>query len=195
MPEIGAPMYRYILNRLLLAIPTLIGAAALVFILMRLIPGDICMVRLGGGGGSVAPRRSPTATPSSASSARCRCSSSTSSWASRRDFGVSMWSGKPVIEEIATRIPVSLEIAILATLVAVAIAIPLGTISALQQNSWLDHIVRTVAIAGIATPSFWLGIMSILIVLDVSQRCSARRGCRRSTTCLYGKTRCTTSRS
>jgi len=162
-------MYRYILNRLLLAIPTLIGAAALVFILMRLIPGDICMVRLGGSGGSVS------------ASALANCHAQLGLERSlplqfldfvigfvTGDFGVSMWSGKPVIEEIATRIPVSLEIAILATLVAVAIAIPLGTISALHQNSWLDHIVRTVAIAGIATPSFWLGIMSILIVLDVS---------------------------
>ncbi|HTE38390.1 MAG TPA: ABC transporter permease [Reyranella sp.] len=162
-------MYRYILNRLLLSIPTLIGAAALVFILMRLIPGDICMVRLGGSGGSVS------------ASALANCHAQLGLERSlplqfldfivgfaTGDFGISMWSGKPVIEEIATRIPVSLEIAILATLVAVAIAIPLGTISALHQNSWLDHIVRTVAIAGIATPSFWLGIMSILIVLDVS---------------------------
>lgn len=78
-----------------------------------------------------------------------------------------MWSGKPVSEEIATRIPVSLEIAILATVVAVLIAIPLGTISALHQNSCLDHVVH-VSGAGIATPSFWLGIMSILVVLDVS---------------------------
>src|SRR6478735_7873470 len=162
-------MYRYILNRLLLSIPTLVGAAALVFILMRLIPGDICMVRLGGSGGSV----------SASALANCHAQLGLErslplqfldfivGFASG-DFGISMWSGKPVVQEIATRIPVSLEIAILATLVAVAIAIPLGTISALHQNSWLDHIVRTVAIAGIATPSFWLGIMSILIVLDVS---------------------------
>jgi peptide/nickel transport system permease protein len=162
-------MYRYILNRLLLSIPTLVGAAALVFILMRLIPGDICMVRLGGSGGSV----------SASALANCHAQLGLErslplqfldfvvGFASG-DFGISMWSGKPVIQEIATRIPVSLEIAILSTLVAVAIAIPLGTISALKQNSWLDHIVRTVAIAGIATPSFWLGIVSILIVLDVS---------------------------
>jgi peptide/nickel transport system permease protein len=161
-------MYRYILNRLLLSIPTLIGAAALVFILMRLIPGDICMVRLGGSGGTVS------------ASALANCHAQLGLERSlplqfldfigfaTGDFGTSMWSGKPVIQEIGTRIPVSLEIAILATIVAVAIAIPLGTISALKQNSWLDHIVRTVAIAGIATPSFWLGIVSILIVLDVS---------------------------
>ena len=162
-------MYRYILNRLLLAIPTLIGAAALVFILMRLIPGDICMVRLGGSGGSVSASALATchAQLGLERSLPLQFLDFVVGFASG-DFGISMWSGKPVIQEIATRIPVSLEIAILATLVAVAIAIPLGTISALHQNSWLDHIVRTVAIAGIATPSFWLGIMSILIVLDVS---------------------------
>ena len=162
-------MYRYILNRLLLSIPTLIGAAALVFILMRMIPGDICVVRLGGSGGMV----------SASAVANCHAQLGLDRSLflqfidfvvgfATGDFGTSMWSGKPVSLEIASRIAVSLEIAILATLVAVAIAIPLGTISALKQNSWLDHVVRTVAIAGIATPSFWLGIMSILIVLDVS---------------------------
>ena len=80
-----------------------------------------------------------------------------------------MWSGKPVIIEIATRLPISLEVAIVATIIAVVIAIPLGTISALRQNSWVDLVVRSFSIAGLATPSFWLGIMSILIVLDLTQ--------------------------
>ena len=163
-------MYRYILNRLLLSIPTLVGAAALVFILMRLIPGDICVVRLGGGGGVVDPKV--------VAACHAQLGLDRSLFLqfvdfvvgfAGGDFGMSMWSGKPVIHEIGSRIGVSLEIAILATVVAVAIAIPLGTISALRQNSWLDHIVRTVAIAGIATPSFWLGIISILVVLEVSQ--------------------------
>jgi peptide/nickel transport system permease protein len=87
----------------------------------------------------------------------------------RFDFGNSMWSGKPVIVEIATRFPISLEVAIMATVVAVVIAIPLGTISALKQNSWIDLVVRTFSIAGLATPAFWLGIVSILIVLDFTQ--------------------------
>jgi peptide/nickel transport system permease protein len=86
----------------------------------------------------------------------------------RLDFGTSMWSGKPVITEIAARLPVSLEIAVIATVVAVSIAIPLGTISALKQNTWLDVVVRVFAIGGIATPSFWIGIVSILLVLDIS---------------------------
>jgi peptide/nickel transport system permease protein len=162
-------MYQYVLKRILLTIPTLLGAAALVFLLMRMIPGDICLVRLGGGGSSFDPR----------ALANCHAEIGIDRpmivqfiefiWGSMRlDFGTSMWSGKPVITEIAARLPVSLEIAVLATVVAVSIAIPLGTISALKQNSWLDVLVRVFAIGGIATPSFWIGIISILLVLDIS---------------------------
>src|SRR4029079_13617555 len=85
------------------------------------------------------------------------------------DFRNSEWSGKPGIVEIATRFPISLEVALMATVIAVAIAIPLGTISALKQNSSIDLVVRTFSLDGLATPSFWLGIVSILIVLDTTQ--------------------------
>jgi peptide/nickel transport system permease protein len=163
-------MHRYIVSRILLVFPTLIGAAALVFILMRLIPGDICLVRLGSGGNSF----------SAQALAACHAEIGVDRpwllqfvdfiWGMARfQFGTSMWSGKPVIQEIATRFPVSLEVAVMATLIAISIAIPLGTISALKQNTWIDMLVRTISIAGIATPSFWLGIMSILFVLDLTQ--------------------------
>src|SRR5260370_20280736 len=74
--------------------------------------------------------------------------------------------------EIITRSPISLEVAVMATIIAVALAIPLGTISALRQNSWIDLVVRSFSIPGLATPAFWLGIVSILIVLDVTQAIS-----------------------
>lgn len=162
-------MYQYIAKRVLLTIPTLLGAAALVFLLMRLIPGDICLVRLGGGGGSFDPK----------ALAACHAEIGVDQpmivqflkfmWGVVRfDFGTSMWSGKPVTTEILARLPISLEIALLGTAVAIAIAIPLGTISALKQNTWIDYVVRIFAIGGIATPSFWIGIMSILLVLDIS---------------------------
>jgi len=81
-----------------------------------------------------------------------------------------MWSGKPVAYEIAARFPIFwLEICILAVVVSNLIAIPLGTISALKQNSAIDLVIRTISIAGLATPSFWLGILLILAVLDISQ--------------------------
>ena len=162
-------MYRYIVNRVLLVVPTLVGAAALVFVLMRLIPGDICMVRLGSGGASVDPRALAVCHAELGLDRPLVLQFLDFAWGFfRLDFGISMWSGKPVAEEIAARLPISLEIAVMATVVAILIAIPLGTISALWQNSRIDHVVRTVAIAGIATPSFWLGIVSILVVLDVS---------------------------
>ena len=162
-------MYRYIVKRLLLAVPTLVGAAALVFILMRLIPGDVCVIRLGSGGAHV----------SQASVDACRAQLGLNDPMIVQfldflgsyltfDFGTSMWSGRPVAHEIATRLPVSLQIAVMATVIAILIAIPLGTVSALRENTWLDHVVRMVAIAGIATPSFWLGIMSLVLVLDIT---------------------------
>jgi len=162
-------MYRYIVTRLLLAVPTLVGAAALVFILMRLIPGDICVIRMGMGGSHV----------NQSAVDACRQSLGLNNPLIVQffhflgdyftfNFGTSMWSGRPVVVEIASRLPVSLQIAVMATAIAILLAIPLGTISALRENTWLDHFVRIVAVAGIATPSFWLGIMSLVLVLDIT---------------------------
>ena len=162
-------MYQYIVKRVLLVIPTLVGAAALVFTLMRLIPGDICLVRLGSGGGHVDERAVASCHAEIGIDRPIIVQFLDFVWGFFRfDFGISMWSGKPVSLEIATRLPISLEIAVLATVIAIVIAIPLGTISALKQNTWIDVVVRTFSIGGIATPSFWLGIISILIVLDVT---------------------------
>src|SRR5690348_746805 len=113
-------MFRYIIRRLLLVIPTLLGAATLVFILMRLIPGDICLVRLGSGGTSF------TADALNACHAEIGIDRS---WILQFlefiwglitfNLGNSMWSGKPVVLEIASRLPISLEVAIVATVIAV----------------------------------------------------------------------------
>jgi peptide/nickel transport system permease protein len=162
-------MHRYIVTRLLLAIPTLAGAALLVFILMRLVPGDVCVIRLGSGGAHV----------DAGALKLCRDQLGLDNPIIVQfldflksyvtfDFGKSMWSGNPVSQEILLRLPVSLEVALLATVIAILLAIPLGTISALKENTVLDHIVRVAAIAGIATPSFWLGIMSLILVLNIS---------------------------
>jgi peptide/nickel transport system permease protein len=85
------------------------------------------------------------------------------------DLGTSMWTGKAITYEIALRFELSLQVAIMATLTAVLIAIPLGTISAVKQNTWIDYFVRAFSIAGIAIPSFWLGIMIILGLLIFTQ--------------------------
>ena len=80
-----------------------------------------------------------------------------------------MWTGRPIIEEIGLRFQLSLQVAIMATLTAIALAIPLGTISAVKQNTWIDYVVRAFSIAGVAMPSFWLGILIILGILITSK--------------------------
>ncbi|MPZ46472.1 MAG: ABC transporter permease subunit [Betaproteobacteria bacterium] len=163
-------MRRYIIKRLLLVIPTLFGAAALVFVMLRLIPGDVCEIRMAGEGGYY----------DQATIEQCREEMGTNKpmvtqfvdfvWGLMRfDFGISMWTGQPVLEEIALRFELSLQVAIMATIIGVIIAIPLGTISAVKQNTWIDYIVRGISIAGIATPSFWLGIIIILLLLVTTQ--------------------------
>ena len=162
-------MYRYVIKRVLLVIPTLLGAAALVFVLMRLIPGDVCVVRLGSSGGTFDPKAIALCHTELGMDRPVLIQFFEFVWGCLRlDFGTSMWSGMPVTTEILARLPISLEIAILATVVAIAIAIPLGAVSALKQNTWIDVFVRIFAVGGIATPSFWLGIMSVLVVLNVT---------------------------
>ena len=85
----------------------------------------------------------------------------------RLDFGKSMWTGAPICEEIKLRFALSLQVAIMATFVAVILAIPLGVIAAIKQDTWVDYAVRIFSIAGLATPSFWLGIVFILSMLII----------------------------
>ena len=81
------------------------------------------------------------------------------------DFGVSIWTGRPVIYEIGIRLELSLQVAVMATILAVLIALPLGTLSAIFKDTWIDHLVRVISIAGLAVPSFWLGMIIILLLL------------------------------
>jgi peptide/nickel transport system permease protein len=159
-------MLRYTIHRLLLMIPTLFGVAVLVFVLLRMMPGDIVELRLLMDGGQVSPEALATE--------RARLGLDKALWLQFYDwitgimvgdFGTSMWTGRPVIDEIGSRLGLSLQVAIMATVLAIMIAIPLGTIAALYNNSWIDHAIRVFAIAGLAVPSFWLGMLIILALL------------------------------
>ncbi len=163
-------MYKYIITRLLLAVPTLLGAALLVFILLRAVPGDICEIKLGGTGLYVDPAEIKLCQDKVGLNdpMHVQFYDFVTSYLTF-DLGESMWTGRPISYEIGLRFQLSLQVAIMATLVAILIAIPLGTISAIRQNTWIDYFVRTFAIAGIAIPSFFLGIMIILGLLIATQ--------------------------
>ena len=156
-------MGQYILKRLLLMIPTLFGVAVLIFLLLRVLPGDIVELKYSGTG-AYAPKEA-------IARERAQLGLDQPVWKqfsrwiwgiTRLDFGTSMWTGQPVSHEIAIRLELSIELALWATLVAVSISVPLGIIAAVNQDSWIDYVVRIFSIAGLAIPSFWLAILIIL---------------------------------
>jgi peptide/nickel transport system permease protein len=159
-------MLRYAAHRLLLMIPTLLGVAVLVFFMLRVVPGDVVEVKLRGDGGSVSQetiemerKRLGLDKPLATQFGQWMLGLAT------LDLGRSMWTERPVAEEIGGRLELSLQVAVMATLVAVLIAIPLGTIAALWRDTWIDYVVRIVTIAGLAVPSFWLGMLIMISLL------------------------------
>jgi len=159
-------MLRYTLNRILLMIPTLLGVAVLVFLVLRVIPGDIVEVKLSAEGNIFTEEqiraereRLGLADPLPTQFFRYM------GGLLRGDLGISLWTERPVLEEIGGRIGLTVELAILSTLLAVIIAFPLGTLAALFRGSWLDYVIRVITIGGLAVPSFWLGMLIILALL------------------------------
>src|SRR5262249_26439799 len=152
-------MVRYIVKRVLLMIPTLLSVAVLVFFLMRGVPGDIVELRFAGES-SFAPKESlgKERAPPRLHQPKAEQFGEWMWGIVRFDFGTSMWTGASILEEIRLRFALSLQLAIMATFIAVVLAIPLGVLAALKQDTWIDYVVRIFSIAGLATPSFWLGI-------------------------------------
>ncbi|HET9489578.1 MAG TPA: ABC transporter permease [Methylomirabilota bacterium] len=163
-------MRTYILKRLLLVVPTLLGVAAIVFLIMRVIPGDVALLILGGddGGGQIDQAQLDALRKQLGLDQPLIVQFGTWLWGVLQfDFGKSLWTGQPVTEELLIRLPVSLQLALMATLVSVIIAIPLGMLAAVRQDTWVDYLVRVVSIGGLAIPGFWVGILCILFLVIV----------------------------
>ena len=157
-------MRRYVVGRLLLMIPTLVGVAIITFVVMRLVPGDIVALRYAG---SSVPQ-------DVIDKERAILGLDKPMWAqfvdwmaqlARFDFGQSLWTGHAVIDEVWTRLPLSLELAVIATAFAVSFALPLGVLAAVKQDSWIDYGIRIFSVGGLAMPSFWIGIMLVLFTI------------------------------
>jgi peptide/nickel transport system permease protein len=160
-------MLRYSIHRVLLMIPTLFGVAVLVFFLLRVVPGDIVEVKLRGDGGNVSQqtidmerKRLGLDRPLLVQFADWMVGMA------KGDLGKSMWTERPVIEEISLRLQLSLQVAIMATIIAVLIAIPLGTLAALFRDTWIDYLMRILTIGGLSIPSFWFGMLIMLSLLS-----------------------------
>jgi peptide/nickel transport system permease protein len=159
---------RYVAGRLLLMLPTLLGVAILTFVVMRIVPGDIVELRYAGSGGAVAPE--VIQGERHALGLDKPILAQFADWmgaVAHLDFGKSLWTDHPVMDEVKIRLGLSVELAVLATLLAIALAIPLGVLAAVHRDTWIDYAIRIFSIGGLAMPSFWIGILMILVLLTL----------------------------
>jgi peptide/nickel transport system permease protein len=159
-------MRNYIFRRLITIIPTLFGISIIVFLVMRMIPGDTISAMIG---------TQFKLTEAQAEALRAYYGLDKplieQYWlwltaALRGNFGLSVRTGEPVLSEILDRFPLTLELALVAMLIAVVIGIPVGVASAVKRDSLLDYGGRLFALVGLALPSFWMGTL-IIFVLSV----------------------------
>ncbi len=162
-------MGRYTVKRISLFIPTVLLMTILVFVVMRIIPGDPAISILeGDGGGSY--------TIEDLERVRAELGTDRNlfiqyvDWIGgimQGDFGDSFWFKSPVMTELGDRIPRTLELAVMAIVIAVLFSVPLGIMSAIKPDSWLDLGARTFTIIGIAIPNFLVAVLMILFLLAV----------------------------
>jgi peptide/nickel transport system permease protein len=155
-------MLRYLGRRLLIALPTLLIVSLFVFSLQKLLPGDPALVMAG-------EDRDPQVVaalrekyhlndPLLVQYARWAGAAVTG------DLGTSLGSNEPVLTLIAIKLPVTIQLAVMSMILAFAIGLPMGILAAVKKGTWIDHLANLVALSGLSIPSFWLGIMLILLV-------------------------------
>ena len=161
-------MRPFLSHRLLLVLPTLIGATLLVFLLMRVLPGDVAYTLLAGDEGAA------QVDPDSLALLRHQLGTDRPlhvqylDWLSgipRGDLGTSMWNRLPVAGEIARRLPLTIEVALLSVLLGFGAGLPLGIVSALRRNTLTDSIARFTSVLFLAIPSFWLGMLILMFTV------------------------------
>ena len=160
-------MRTYVGRRLLLVLPTLLGVSIIIFVAMRLLPGDPLVAIFGLEG---ARRMTPAqrANLEEALGLRDPLVVQYGKWL--RDigtgrFGKSLLRGDSVTEFVLRRGPITLEIALLATVISWAVGFPVGIVSVVRPNSWLDHAGRMFSILFVAIPGFWLGLVAVLALI------------------------------
>ena len=155
-------MARYLLKRLLVSLPTLLGVSVIVFTLMHLIPGDAATVMVGDN----VKNSTATAALRQELGLDQPYPQAYLAWlgnVARLDFGMSMVSGAPAMSQLAARIPVSAELAALALIITLVVGIPLGMACGLHPGGRLDFVARLASIGAQSMPDFWIGILLIVV--------------------------------
>lgn len=153
-------MRRYIIRRVLLLFPTIILVSFMVFCLVRIIPGDIVqlMVAEQGFADDTEKLRAMLGMDKPIATQYLKYLGGVL----RGDLGTSLWSGQPVMIEVARRLPVSFRLAVMALCWTLLLGVPIGVISAIKQDTWLDYIIRSVGIAGLSIPGFWIATLLLV---------------------------------
>lgn len=163
-------MTEYLARRLLLYVPTLLGVSLVIFMVMRVIPGDPALIILGGSGEGVSK-----VTDEDLERVRSHLGLDKPlafqyvDWitaAARFDFGTSLRYNTSVTEEVLKRMPVTIELSVISVIIALLVGLPIGLLSGLRQNTWTDHQARLFSVVGLAVPNFWL---ATLLILALSQ--------------------------
>jgi len=152
---------RYVLQRILLAVPTLVGVTVISFALTYLLPGNPALVKAGA-----------LATPEVVQDVERRMGLDQPVYVQywryvrnlvRGDLGESASTGRPVLEDFRQRVPATLELTLTSLLIAVGVGVPLGVLSAVHRDSVLDHLARLLGVSGVAMPSFWTGLILVYV--------------------------------
>lgn len=152
-------MGSYLIRRLLLMVVTLFGISVIIFVLLRIVPGNIADILFDAAGMVSAAEKHKLEVelgldqPIAIQYIR---------WIgnlARGDFGYTYISEQPALQEILPRIPVTAKLAGLALLFSILFGVPLGILSAVRQNTALDYVLRVLSLSGLSLPSFWLGLL------------------------------------
>lgn len=161
-------MLRYITRRLIVLAPTILMVSIIIFALMHVLPGDVARMILLGPGGEGTARPEDILKIQEELGLNDPLPVQYLNWMRgvvTLDVGKSLWSNEPIFDEIGKRLPLSLELAVMATIFSLIVAIPSGVISAVRQGTWMDYATRIFSIAGLSLPNFWVGTLIILFLV------------------------------
>jgi peptide/nickel transport system permease protein len=155
------PLIRHILHRLIALVPMLLGLSIASFALVHVVPGDPALVMLGGEG-----------TPQQVAELRQQLGLDRPlpvrywEWLTRvlrGDLGESLYNRTRVMDELTWRLPTTLTLVLMSLILSIGIGVPAGLVSAVYRNTWVDHAARLLTLVSLSLPSFWLGLMLIIL--------------------------------
>jgi len=159
-------VFRYVARRLVATLPVLAVVSVIVFAIMRVAPGNVAQMLLSGESGGASAQEAQELSRQLGLDRPYPVQYVTFlGGLLRLDPGTSLWTKEPILHELAQRLPVTLELTLLAVIISWTIALPTGVLSAIYQDTWVDYAFRVLTVAGLAVPAFWGGTLLVLLLV------------------------------